>query len=79
LAATDLKLDALMGQLAAAIDRADPQEIQEYLPVVQRQAAACKRIDPLSIDTLAAQLNRYDYDQAMETICKIRQKGHKEP
>jgi HPt (histidine-containing phosphotransfer) domain-containing protein len=75
LAESDLKLDALMAKLAAAVDRADPQDVLTYLPMVKEQVAANQKVDPLSIQTLETQINRYDYDQAMQTIRKICETG----
>ena len=71
-AATDLQFDALLTQLAEAIDRSDPEQIMETMPVVRRQAARCKHIDHFNLETLEGQVNRYDYEQALETIRKIR-------
>ena len=75
-AETGLQFDALLTQLAEAIDRADPEQIMKYMPAVRQLAALCKIIDPFSLKTLEDQVNCHDYDQAMETIrkiCKIRQ------
>ena len=66
-----LQFDTLLTQLAGAIDRADPEQIMTYMPAVRQQAALCKHIDPFSLKTLEDQVNRYDYDQALETIRKI--------
>jgi len=65
-------VDALLQQLAEAIDRADPEQIMEIMPAVRQQAARCGHIDPFRLKTLEDQVNRYDYDQALETIRNIR-------
>ena len=73
---TGLPFDGILTQLAEAIDRADPEQIMKYMPAVRQQAALSKNIDPFSLKTLEDQINRYDYDQALETIrkiCKMRQ------
>ncbi len=71
-AETGPPVDALLQQLAEAIDRADPEQIMEIMPAVRQQAARCGHIDPFRLKTLEDQVNRYDYDQALETIRKIR-------
>ncbi|MEE4112020.1 MAG: response regulator, partial [Desulfobacteraceae bacterium] len=68
---TGLPVDALLKQLAEAIDRADPEQIMEIMPAVRQQAARCGHIDLSRLKTLEDQVNRYDYDQALETIRKI--------
>jgi HPt (histidine-containing phosphotransfer) domain-containing protein len=70
-AGTGAPLDLLLNRLAEAIDRADPQLILSALPAVKQQAARCGRIDPFSMKRLEDQVNRYDYDQALETIRRI--------
>jgi signal transduction histidine kinase/DNA-binding response OmpR family regulator/HPt (histidine-containing phosphotransfer) domain-containing protein len=69
--ATDLPFDALLAQLAEAIDRADPAKVTEIMLDVRQQAARCQHIDPSSLKTLEEQVNRYDYEQALATIRKI--------
>ena len=71
-AETGLPVDALLKQLAEAIDRADPAAIMEIMPALRQQAARCGLIDPFRLKTLEDQVNRYDYDPALETIRKIR-------
>ena len=66
-----LQFDTLVTQLTEAIDRADPEQIMKYLPAVRQQAARFRKIDPFSLKLLEEQVNRYDYDQALETIRKI--------
>ena len=73
-AETGLPVDALLKQLAEAIERADPAPIMEIMPALRQQAARCGRIDQFRLNTLEDQVNRYDYDQAMETIRTIRMK-----
>jgi CheY-like chemotaxis protein len=70
-AETGLPVVTLLKQLAEAIDRADPESIMQIMPALKQQADRCNPIDPFSLKTLEEQLNRYDYDQAMETIRKI--------
>jgi len=70
-AETGLPVVTLLKQLAEAIDRADPELIMAIMPVLRQQADRCGHIDPFSLKTLEDQVNRYDYDQAMETIRKI--------
>ncbi len=67
-----LTLDALLTQLAEAIDRADPEQIMKTMPAVRQLAARCKQMDLSSLHALEDQVNRYDYDLALETIGKIR-------
>ena len=70
-AETGLPVVTLLKQLAEAIDRADPESIMEIMPALRQQADRWGHIDPFSLKTLEDQVNRYDYDQAMETIRKI--------
>ena len=72
-------VDTLLQQLAEAIDRADPEQIMEIMPAVRQQAAQCGHIDPFRLKTLADQVNRYDYDQALETIRNIRKRRQGAP
>jgi two-component system, sensor histidine kinase and response regulator len=65
------EFDTLLAQLAEAIDRADPEQVMKTMPAVRQQAARCKHIDPFSLKKLEDQVNRYEYDQALETIRKI--------
>jgi hypothetical protein len=66
----DRSLDSLLRRLAEAIDRADPEQVMAVMPSIRRQAAG-QPIDTAALDMLEAQVNRYDYDQALETIKKI--------
>ena len=74
-----LPFDALLTQLAEAIDRADPEQIMKIMPAVRQQAARCKHIDPFRLQTLEDQVNRYDYDQALETLRKLSQNLQVDP
>ena len=67
-------VDMLLKQLAEAIDRADPEEIMQLMSAFRQQAAQCDHIDPLSLKNLEDQVNRYDYDRAMETIRQMSRK-----
>ncbi|MBR9987957.1 MAG: response regulator [Desulfosarcina sp.] len=78
-AVTGLPVDALLKQLTEAIELADPAPIMEIMPALRRQAARCGYIDPFSLKTLEDQVNRYDYDQALETIRKINKNGQGTP
>ena len=66
----DRSFDSLLNRLADAIDRADPEQVMAVMSLVRQQAAG-QPIDRSLLDTLEAQLNRYDYDQALETIKNI--------
>jgi two-component system, sensor histidine kinase and response regulator len=66
-------IDALLSQLAEAIERADPEHILNLMPDISRQAAQCSHIHVSDLKTLEEQINLYDYDPALETIRKIRQ------
>jgi CheY-like chemotaxis protein len=71
-ALTCLSVDALLIQLADAIDRADPEQILKIMPAIKQQAAQCKYINSSDLKKLEAQVNLYDYDPALETIRKLR-------
>jgi CheY-like chemotaxis protein len=66
-----LDLTTLLRQLSEAIDRADPEQVMKIMPAVRRQAARSRQLDALTLKTLEDQVNRYDYDQAQETIRNI--------
>jgi CheY-like chemotaxis protein len=68
-----LPLDAVLAQLAEALEQADPEPVNQLMPVLRQAAARCTDIDGASFRTLEEQVGRYDYDQAMETIRKMRQ------
>jgi HPt (histidine-containing phosphotransfer) domain-containing protein len=69
-AAMDGSFDSLLNRLADAIDRADPEQVMAIMPLVRQQAAG-QPIDASTLDRLEAQVNRYDYDQALDTIKRI--------
>jgi signal transduction histidine kinase/CheY-like chemotaxis protein len=71
--------DALLTQLAEAIERADPVQIMKIIPIIRQQAAQSENIDPFSLETLTDQVNRYDYDQALETVNKMKVKSQGTP
>lgn len=70
-AATDDIL-RLLTNLALAIDRADPEEIQSTATTLQNQLAEGNIIDKATLTTLLTQTQRYDYDEAMQTIEHIK-------
>jgi two-component system, sensor histidine kinase and response regulator len=76
---TDLQVDALLMQLAEAIERADPEQIAKTMARFSQQALRCKRIDPIHLKTLQDQVNRYDYEPALETIRKLIGSRQAEP
>lgn len=76
---TEQQLGALLTQLAEAIERSDPERIMEVMPAVRRLAAGCKHIDSSRLTRLEDQVNRYDYDQALETIGQLSQSRQGNP
>ncbi len=68
---TDLQVEALLVQLAEAIERADPEQIAKTMAQFSQQSVRCKQIDPFHLKTLQDQINRYDYEPALETIRKL--------
>jgi two-component system sensor histidine kinase/response regulator len=73
------EFDTLLAQLSEAIDRADPEQVMKTMPAVRQQAARCKHIDPFSLKKLEDQVNRYEYDQALETIRRISKNRQEVP
>jgi hypothetical protein len=71
---SDLEFEALLEQMAEAIDQADPEKINKLMSAVRQQAVRCRLIDTITLKSLEDQVNRYDYDQAAETIRTIRRK-----
>ncbi|MFZ1986240.1 MAG: response regulator [Desulfatitalea sp.] len=69
-----LAFDALLARLVQAIDRADPEQIAAVMPAFRQQAARSRQMDPSTLASLEAQIGRYDYDQALETLRKINRK-----
>jgi len=68
--ATDLP--DLLADLEAAIDRADPEEISSCFARVHRQATRHRTINQPQLESLAARIERYDYEQAKETLGQLR-------
>ncbi|MCB2217948.1 MAG: response regulator [Desulfobulbaceae bacterium] len=68
--ATDLA--ELLEKLEAAIDHADPEEISACFAGVHRQAAQHRKINQPQLETLAARIERYDYELARETLEQLR-------
>jgi CheY-like chemotaxis protein len=65
----------LLGELAQAIEQADPEQVMKTMSAVWQPAARCRHISTASLKTLEAQINRYDYDEALDTIRKILEKS----
>ena len=63
----------LLRELAKAIDQADPEEIQGVFQRMQRQSVHWDAVDPAVMRALEMQIDRYDYDQARETLAQIHQ------
>jgi two-component system, sensor histidine kinase and response regulator len=66
-------VEHLLTTLAAAIDRADPEEIRRGTAELRRQLAGRKIVVPSTLKALETQTSRYDYDQALQTIQQIRE------
>jgi CheY-like chemotaxis protein len=64
--------EALLLTLTRAINRADPIEIHALTVELRKQFAGRKIVDQSLIKNLDTQIRRYDYDQALETIARIR-------
>ncbi|BDD87713.1 hypothetical protein DPPLL_20780 [Desulfofustis limnaeus] len=60
-------------RLEAAIDHSDPEEIEACFSPLRQVAAHHPDIDRTLLDKLATRLDRYDYDQARESLELIRQ------
>ncbi len=73
-----LPFNELLSELAEALEQADPEPIMKMMDALRQAAELCADIDGFSIRTLEEQVNRYDYDQAAETIRKIRQDGQED-
>ncbi len=65
------ELERLLLSLTEAIDRADPDDVQTITTKIRKNAGR-KKVDSALIKTLNSQTRRYDYEQAMKTIGKIR-------
>jgi len=68
---TGVSYEVLLNSLADAVDRADPEQIAEILPGFLQQARS-RCVDSSTLIMLQTQVDRYDYDQALETIRRIR-------
>ena len=73
-----LPFNELLSELAQALEQADPEPIMKVMPALRQAAEQCEGIDGFSLRTLEEQVNRYDYDQAAETLRKIRQDGQED-
>ena len=69
--ATTQSLETLIKGLTDAIDRADPEAIEAILPDFKRQARQSEQMDSTILTSLETQIDRYDYDQALDTIRKL--------
>jgi signal transduction histidine kinase/DNA-binding response OmpR family regulator/HPt (histidine-containing phosphotransfer) domain-containing protein len=61
----------LLTTLAEAIDRADPEEIRKITNKVTEQLTDVPMIDQAALADLTSETQRYDYDQALETLKNI--------
>ena len=71
---TDATVDvgSLLDQLTEAINSADPISITARMDAMRSFQAGRRSIDPSLMEALARQIDRYDYDQALETLTTIR-------
>ena len=69
------QVKTLLGELAQAIEQADPEQVMKTMRAVWQPAARCRHISTASLKTLEAQINRYDYDEALDTIRKILERS----
>jgi two-component system, sensor histidine kinase and response regulator len=60
-----------IGVLTDAIEKADPEAVEAILSDFKRQARQSDLVDPSILASLEAQIERYDYDQALDTIRKL--------
>ncbi len=70
----DESSEALLAALADAVDRADPEQIEALLPPLKRQVCRSGGESAALFTSLEIQIERYDYDQALETIRAIQRK-----
>jgi two-component system, sensor histidine kinase and response regulator len=64
--------EVLLDSLTEAINRADPEAIQDLMGEVKKLFGSRKIANPSLIRILEIQTCRYDYDQALQTIGQIR-------
>jgi two-component system sensor histidine kinase/response regulator len=76
---SDREFDDILTRLADAIDRADPEQIAAVMPSARQQALLSGRVDPSSMATLESQVDRYDYEQALQTLKKINAQRQDSP
>jgi two-component system sensor histidine kinase/response regulator len=72
--ATTQSLDDLLIALTEAIERADPEQVVALMPAFKQQATRAGQVAPSALASLEAQIERYDYDEALATIRKINRK-----
>ena len=66
------ELERLLLSLTEAIDRADPDDVQAVTTQIRKKVAGRERVDSSLMKTLESQTRRYDYEEALTTIGKIR-------
>jgi len=69
---SDVNPNFLLLNLAEAIDRADPEEIDNLRDQLKKQVDDLNLGNPSLINTLDSQIRLYDYDEALKTIRQIR-------
>jgi phosphate/phosphite/phosphonate ABC transporter binding protein len=62
----------LLTSCAEAIDRADPEEIRSITEKIAKQLTDIPMIDQTALANLVSETQRYDYDQALETLKNIQ-------
>ena len=72
-------LESLMAALGDAIEKADPQAIETCWPPFKQKARQSGWVDPILVSAMEAQIERYDYEQALESIRKITIPENREP
>jgi two-component system, sensor histidine kinase and response regulator len=72
-------IETLLSRLADAINRADPEPIAALMPALRTLAKEDRTIDPSLVEALTRQVERYDYDQALETLSLIRRPPQEAP
>ena len=53
----------------------NPEQVTKTMTAVWQPAARCRHISTADLKTLEDQINRYAYDQALETIRKILERS----